>query len=86
MSIREKDSDGFFILKKGEFDCFNYYYGSVNKYRPRVIGGPKVIKYYKVNKKKTSMKILTQSDREWVDRIVELCNNSSVGGVCCVGW
>ena len=25
------------------------------------------------------MKILTQSDREWVDRIIELCNNTSVG-------
>lgn len=25
------------------------------------------------------MKILTQSDREWVDRITELCNNTSVG-------
>ncbi len=52
MSIREKDSDGFFILKKGEFDCFNHYYGSANKYRPRVIKNQKLLNVIKIIKRK----------------------------------
>ena len=53
MSIREKDNDGFFILEKGEFDCFNYYYSSANKYRPRVIGDQRLLNIIKLIKRKT---------------------------------
>ena len=31
------------------------------------------------------MKILTQLDREWVDRIIKLCNSTSVGRLVVFG-
>ncbi len=54
MSIREKNSDGFFILQKGEFDCFNYYYGLALKYSPRVITNQRLLNVIKLIKRKQS--------------------------------